>query len=58
MCRGCTTHIINNGDRVTLETGDLLFMNQHCSHEVLPAGKDDIGINFIILPEFLTWPSI
>ncbi len=52
MCRGCTTHIINNGDRVTLETGDLLFMNQHCSHEVLPAGKDDIGINFIILPEF------
>ena len=52
MCRGRTTHIINNGDRVTLETGDLLFMNQHCSHEVLPAGKDDIGINFIILPEF------
>lgn len=52
MCAGNTTHIINGNTRIVLEKGDLLFLNQFSSHEILPAGLDDIGINFIILPEF------
>lgn len=51
MCSGTTTHVIN-GSRVVLEQGDLLFLNQGATQEIYPAGKDDIAVNFIILPEF------
>ncbi len=51
MCRGQTTHIID-GNRVLLRTGELLFLNQNAVQEILPAGRDDIAVNFIILPEF------
>ena len=51
MCKGTTTHIID-GDEVVLEEGDLLFLNQHATQEILPAGKEDIAINFIIQPQF------
>lgn len=52
MCSGQTTHIINHATKIVLEQGDLLFLNQYSSHEIESAQKDDIGINFIILPEF------
>ena len=52
MCAGKTEHIINEDRKITLETGDLLFLNQYSSHEILPARENDIGVNFIILPEF------
>lgn len=52
MCTGKTEHIINGNIKTVLETGDLLFLSQHSSHEILPARENDIGINFIILPEF------
>lgn len=52
MCSGKTTHIINGNTKVVLEKGNLLFFNQFSYHEILPAGMEDIGINFIILPEF------
>lgn len=51
MCRGTTTHILD-GTKVVLEEGDLLFLNQNTVQEILPAGRDDIAINFIVLPEF------
>ena len=51
MCRGSTTHIID-GTRIVLKEGDLLFMNQHAEQEILPASKDDIAVNFMILPQF------
>lgn len=51
MCRGITTHILD-GTELVLEAGDLLFLNQHTKQEILPAGLDDIAVNFIILPEF------
>ncbi len=35
-----------------MKKGELLFLNQFTRHEILPAGRDDIAINFIILPEF------
>ena len=51
MCQGQTTHIID-GSRVLLRTGELLFLNQNAVQEILPAGQNDIAVNFIILPEF------
>lgn len=52
MCAGETTHIINSNEKIVLQTGDLLFLNQYSFHEILPAEKNDIGVNFMILPEF------
>lgn len=52
MCSGSTTHIINDSDRIPLQEGDLLFLNQNATQEILPAGQNDIAVNFIILPEF------
>ncbi len=52
MCAGSTTHIINGSTTVVLEQGDLLFLNQHVSHRILYSGKEDVGVNFIVLPEF------
>lgn len=51
MCSGKTHHIIN-GESITLNTGELLFLNQHAVQEILKADKNDIAVNFIILPEF------
>lgn len=51
MCRGQLTHMID-GNTIILKEGELLFLNQHAVQEILPAGKDDIAVNFIILPEF------
>lgn len=52
MCSGSTTHIINGHTTVKLETGGLLFLNQSATQEILPAGENDIAVNFIVLPEF------
>lgn len=52
MCSGSTTHIINGTETIVLHEGDLLFLNQNATQEILPAGRDDIAVNFIILPEF------
>ena len=51
MCQGSTTHIID-GNRIVLKEGDLLFMNQNARQEILPAGRDDIAVNFMIMPHF------
>lgn len=52
VCQGSLTHIIDRSTRVVLREGDLLFLNQFSSHEILPAGRDDIAVNFMVLPEF------
>lgn len=52
MCCGSTTHIINDTEKIVLGQGDLLFLSQSASQEILPAGREDIAVNFIILPEF------
>ena len=51
MVKGETTHIID-GERILLREGDLLFLNQHATQEIYPASKDDIAVNFMILPQF------
>ena len=52
MCKGQTQHIINGCEKLVLNEGDLLLMNQNAYHEILPASGNDIAVNFIILPEF------
>lgn len=51
MCEGNTNHVIN-GNQVTLKKGELLFLNQNATQEIMEAGENDIAVNFIILPEF------
>lgn len=51
MCMGSTTHIVN-GNTITLREGELLFFGQGVRQEILPAGENDIAVNFIILPQF------
>jgi AraC-like DNA-binding protein len=54
MCQGSTTHIID-GTTIVLKAGELLFLNQQAEQEIAPAGEEDIGVNFIILPEFFDY---
>ncbi len=51
MVHGSTTHFIDD-EKITLNEGDLLFLNQNATQEIMPAGEDDIAVNFMILPSF------
>lgn len=51
MCCGITTHIAN-GKTIQLRQGEFLFLGQDARQEILPAGENDIAVNFIILPQF------
>lgn len=51
MCCGQTKHWINE-EEVILKQGELLFLSQNATQEIEAASEGDIGINFIILPEF------
>ena len=55
MCSGRTTHIIN-GNKILLKEGELLFLGQNARQEILPAGINDVAVNFIVLPEFFDVP--
>lgn len=52
MCSGSTTHIVNDETVVVLHEGELLLLNQHACHAIERAGRQDIAVNFIVLPEF------
>lgn len=59
QCAGSAGHIVYHAGRrqaITLRRGDLLFLNQNVSHEVLPTQADDLAVNFIILPQFFSRP--
>lgn len=59
QCTGSAAHIVDHaGEResILLEAGDLLFLNQNVSHEILPTGAEDLAVNFIILPQFFSRP--
>ena len=51
MVQGKITHFIE-GKEITLNKGDVLMLNQQVSHSIKKAGHEDVGINFIALPEF------
>lgn len=52
MCSGTQKHIINGETEITLKKGELLLLNQHAFHETGMTGRDDIAVNFIVLPSF------
>lgn len=55
MCSGQTVHTIDGERPLTLRAGELLFLNQHVSHAVRRAEENDIGVNFIVLPQFFDY---
>jgi AraC-like DNA-binding protein len=54
MIKGNLTTKIVDGDTLFLSAGDILLMNRHARHEIMPCNKDDIAVNIIILPEFFS----
>ena len=54
ILKGSITTRIVDGDTLTLTQGDILLMNRHARHEIMPSGREDLALNFIILPEFFT----
>ena len=54
MLKGNLTTSIVDGDTLFLSEGDILLMNRHARHEIMPCSKDDIAVNIIILPEFFS----
>ena len=50
-CSGVVEHIVD-GKSILLKPGELLFLGQKAVHQVCPAGREDIAVNFIVLPEF------
>ena len=51
---GKFTQIIDN-KKITLQKGELIFLNQYITHEIEASSEDDIIINFIIRPEFFDY---
>ena len=49
---GNVTHIVGK-EKITLQRGDILFLNKHIRHSILRADKQDLGINFILSDAFL-----
>ncbi len=53
MCSGSTVHTVN-GKEIQLEAGELLLLHQTAVHQVAGAKKEDVAVNFIVLPDFFT----
>lgn len=51
VCQGQIVNLIGDKE-VVVRAGEILFLNQYTRHEILPSGKDDLAVNFIVLPEF------
>ncbi len=49
---GAVTHFIGK-EKITLQQGDILFMNKHIRHSIARAEEKDLGINFILSDTFL-----
>ena len=43
------------GKEIRLKKGEIIFLNQHITHEIKASSKEDIIINFIIKPEFFEY---
>lgn len=48
---GSVTHIINE-EKLTIHTGELLFLNQNVKHAVLACGENDLAMNILIRPTY------
>ena len=52
MCSGQTVHRLEGQPPLTLRAGELLFSIRNAVHSVDEAGEGDVGVNFIVLPQF------
>ena len=52
--QGKFIQIIDNKE-ITLQKGELIFLNQYITHEIKASSEEDIIINFIIRPEFFDY---
>ena len=50
--RGSTSHRINGREELTLKAGSLLLLGRGTEHSIRAAGRDDIAVNFILVPAF------
>lgn len=55
VVQGSITHVIE-GKELVMQSGDVLMLNQYVAHSIKRAEYNDIGINFIALPEFFEIP--
>ena len=51
MASGSTTHHLA-GEPVTVKQGELLFLGRNTWHAIEPAGRGDVGVNFLVQPAF------
>lgn len=56
MYSGSSVHVISRSDRLTLQTGDLLFLRPGVSHATSPASREDIAVHIQFLPDYLSYP--
>lgn len=54
VVQGQMTQIIK-GKEISLKKGEIIFLNQHISHQIKASKEEDIIINFIIKPEFFEY---
>ncbi|MGM9681930.1 MAG: AraC family transcriptional regulator [Eubacteriales bacterium] len=52
VASGSIVHLVE-GRRLILESGDLILLNRHTQHAIEKAGENDLGINFIVSPDFI-----
>lgn len=49
---GSTRHLIDGAEKLELRAGSLLLLGRGVEHEITPAGRDDVAVNFILVPAF------
>ena len=50
--QGSTSHMIDGREELTLNAGSLLLLSRGTEHSIRAAGRDDIAVNFILVPAF------
>jgi AraC-like DNA-binding protein/mannose-6-phosphate isomerase-like protein (cupin superfamily) len=56
VCAGSVTHLIE-GQTLVLKEGELLLMNRHVTHAITASGAEDIAVNFLLSPDFLSYAA-
>jgi AraC-like DNA-binding protein/mannose-6-phosphate isomerase-like protein (cupin superfamily) len=54
MVKGKTIHTLDQ-DKVSLDTGEILILNQQVLHSIKKANEGDLAINIVVLPSFFEY---
>lgn len=55
QCQGHTRHLLQSEVKLDLKAGEFLLLNQHVSHAVAKAGREDVAVNIVALPGFFDY---